>query len=98
MGKISDAVVFQLISEFGDVVTPLAANPDATTINIEDPGEIPKHQPGLSRGSGREEDDELLGNDDSDKTEVQTCLCNCFFLLILKKFVYALIYCLLCAI
>lgn len=68
-----------MISEFGDVVTSLAANPDATTISIEDPGEIPKHQPGPSRGSGREEDDELLGNDDSDKTEVQTCLCNCFF-------------------
>ncbi|XP_011368758.1 protein YIPF1 isoform X2 [Pteropus medius] len=56
--------------EFGDVVTSLAANPDATTISIEDPGEIPKHQPGSSRGSGREEDDELLGNDDSDKTEL----------------------------
>ncbi|ELK06176.1 Protein YIPF1 [Pteropus alecto] len=56
--------------EFGDVVTSLAANPDATTISIDDPGEIPKHQPGSSRGSGREEDDELLGNDDSDKTEV----------------------------
>ncbi|KAM5266335.1 protein YIPF1 isoform 3-T5 [Hipposideros larvatus] len=56
--------------EFSDVATSLAANPDATTISIEDPGETPKHQPGPPRGSGREEDDELLGNDDSDKTEV----------------------------
>ncbi|XP_019521919.1 PREDICTED: protein YIPF1 isoform X1 [Hipposideros armiger] len=56
--------------EFSDVATSLAANPDATTISIEDPGETPKHQPGPPRGSGREEDDELLGNDDSDKTEL----------------------------
>ncbi|KAK1340031.1 LOW QUALITY PROTEIN: hypothetical protein QTO34_018595 [Cnephaeus nilssonii] len=55
--------------EFGDVATSLAANPDATTINIEGPGETPK-RPGPPRGSGREEDDELLGNDDSDKTEL----------------------------
>jgi hypothetical protein len=59
-----------LISEFGDTATPLTANSDTTTINIEDPGEIPKHQSGPPRGSGREEDDELLGNDYSDKTEV----------------------------
>jgi hypothetical protein len=52
-----------LISEFGDTATPLTANSDTTTINIEDPGEIPKHQSGPPRGSGREEDDELLGND-----------------------------------
>ncbi|XP_030726061.1 protein YIPF1 [Globicephala melas] len=56
--------------EFGDTATYLAANPDATTISIEDPGETPKHQPGPPGGSGREEDDELLGNDDSDKTEL----------------------------
>ncbi|XP_011829276.1 PREDICTED: protein YIPF1 [Mandrillus leucophaeus] len=56
--------------EFGIAATSLAANPDATTVNIEDPGETPKHQPGPPRGSGREEDDELLGNDDSDKTEL----------------------------
>ncbi|XP_059945808.1 protein YIPF1 isoform X1 [Mesoplodon densirostris] len=56
--------------EFGDAATSLAANPDATTISIEDPGETPKHQPGAPGGSGREEDDELLGNDDSDKTEL----------------------------
>lgn len=55
--------------EFGDVATSLAANPDATTINIEGPGETPKRL-GPPRGSGREEDDELLGNDDSDKTEL----------------------------
>uniref|UniRef100_A0A8B7UDV9 Protein YIPF1-like n=1 Tax=Castor canadensis TaxID=51338 RepID=A0A8B7UDV9_CASCN len=56
--------------EFGDTATPLTANSDTTTINIEDPGEIPKHQSGPPRGSGREEDDELLGNDYSDKTEL----------------------------
>lgn len=56
--------------EFADSATSLAANPDATTISIEDTGETPKHQSGPSRGSGREEDDELLGNDDSDKTEL----------------------------
>ncbi|XP_042104216.1 protein YIPF1 isoform X1 [Ovis aries] len=56
--------------EFGDTTTSLAANPDATTISIEDPGETPKHKPGPPRGLGREEDDELLGNDDSDKTEL----------------------------
>lgn len=73
MAKAFDTFVFYLISEFGDVATALAANPDATTINIEGPGESPK-RPGPPRGSGREEDDELLGNDDSDKTEVRTCL------------------------
>ncbi|EHB14558.1 Protein YIPF1 [Heterocephalus glaber] len=56
--------------EFGDAPTSLATNPDATTISIETPGETPKHQPGPARGSGREETDELLGNDDSDKTEL----------------------------
>lgn len=55
--------------EFGDVAISLAANPDATTISIEDPSETPKHQRGPPRASGREEDDELLGND-SDKTEL----------------------------
>lgn len=65
--------LLSLISEFGDVATSLAAHPDATTISIESPGETPKHQLGSPRGSGREEDDELLGND-SDKTEVCTCL------------------------
>uniref|UniRef100_A0A9L0I7N8 Protein YIPF n=1 Tax=Equus asinus TaxID=9793 RepID=A0A9L0I7N8_EQUAS len=56
--------------EFGDAAASLAANPDTTTISIEDPGDTPKHQPGPPGGSGREEDDELLGNDDSDKTEL----------------------------
>ncbi|XP_023405338.2 protein YIPF1 isoform X3 [Loxodonta africana] len=56
--------------EFGDAANSLAANPDDTTISIEGPGETPKRQPGPPRGSGREEDDELLGNDDSDKTEL----------------------------
>uniref|UniRef100_A0A8C6FJ15 Protein YIPF n=1 Tax=Moschus moschiferus TaxID=68415 RepID=A0A8C6FJ15_MOSMO len=56
--------------EFGDTTTSLEANPDATTISIEDPGETPKHKPGPPKGLGREEDDELLGNDDSDKTEL----------------------------
>ncbi|XP_064445176.1 protein YIPF1 isoform X1 [Mirounga angustirostris] len=55
--------------EFGDAATS-AANPDTTTIHIEGPSESPTHQPGLPRGSGGEEDDELLGNDDSDKTEL----------------------------
>lgn len=58
-----------MLSEFGDEATS-AANPGATTIHIEGPSESPTHQPGLPRGSGGEEDDELLGNDDSDKTEV----------------------------
>lgn len=66
--------MFSLISEFGDIATSLAASPDATTINIEGSGETPRHQPGPPRSSGREEDDELLGNDESDKTEVCTCL------------------------
>jgi len=55
--------------EFGDAATS-AANPGTTTIHIEGPSESPTHQPGLPRGSGGEEDDELLGNDDSDKTEL----------------------------
>lgn len=59
-----------MLSEFGDAATSPAANPGATTIHIEGPSESPTHQPGLPRGSGGEEDDELLGNDDSDKTEV----------------------------
>lgn len=58
-----------LVSEFGDGATLLAANPDATTINIDDPEETSKPQPRPRGGSGREEDDELLGNG-SDETEV----------------------------
>ncbi|XP_077635959.1 protein YIPF1 [Crocuta crocuta] len=56
--------------EFGNEATTPAENPGATTINIEGPGESPTRPPGPPRGSGGEEDDELLGNDDSDKTEL----------------------------
>lgn len=53
------------VSGFGDPAASLVANPEATTISIGDPGETPKLQLGPSR-----EDDDLLGNDDSDKTEL----------------------------
>ncbi|EDL90435.1 Yip1 domain family, member 1, isoform CRA_c [Rattus norvegicus] len=56
--------------EFGDGATLLAANPDATTINIEDPSVSFKHQPRPPGSLGREEDEELLGTNDSDETEV----------------------------
>ncbi|XP_055484929.1 protein YIPF1 isoform X2 [Psammomys obesus] len=56
--------------EFGDGAALLAADPDATTISIEDPGETSKHQPRAPGSSGREEDDELLGNNDSDETQL----------------------------
>ncbi|XP_006002615.1 protein YIPF1 isoform X2 [Latimeria chalumnae] len=56
--------------EFDDAANLLAANPDATTISIGDTNDKPKKQHGTSKGSGREEDDELLGNEDSDKTEL----------------------------
>lgn len=62
------------ISEFDDGATLLAANPDATTINIEDPSVSFKHQPRAPGSLGREEDEELLGNNDSDETEVWTNL------------------------
>ncbi|XP_054994765.1 protein YIPF1 isoform X1 [Sorex araneus] len=60
------------VSGFGDPAASLLANPDATTITIEDPGETPRHPPGPSRASRREEDDESLGNEtgDSDQTEL----------------------------
>lgn len=48
----------------------LAANPDATTISIDEPAEAHKTQHSRRQEPGREEDDELLGTDDSDKTEV----------------------------
>lgn len=48
----------------------LAANPDATTISIDEPAEAHKNQHSRRQEPGREEDDELLGTDDSDKTEV----------------------------
>ncbi|KAM6077938.1 protein YIPF1 isoform 3-T5 [Theristicus caerulescens] len=56
--------------EFDDAANLLAANPDATTISIDEPAEIPKNQHGRLQEPGREEDDELLGTDDSDKTEL----------------------------
>lgn len=46
------------------------ANPDATTISIDEPVEISKNQHGRLQEPRREEDDELLGTDDSDKTEL----------------------------
>ncbi|XP_029474520.1 protein YIPF1 [Rhinatrema bivittatum] len=63
----ADDLKFQ---EFDDAANLLAANPDATTISIDDPGEKPKNQRGPPGASGREEEEELLGNDDSDKTEL----------------------------
>lgn len=59
-----------LFAEFDDAANLLAANPDATTISIDEPAEIPKNQHSRRQDPGREEDDELLGTDDSDKTEV----------------------------
>lgn len=56
--------------EFSDGATLLAANPDATTINIEDPSVSFKHQPRPPGSLGREEDEELLGTNDSDETEL----------------------------
>ncbi|XP_053248364.1 protein YIPF1 [Podarcis raffonei] len=56
--------------EFDDAANLLAANPDAVTISIDEPAEKPKTKHGHLQDSGREEDDELLGTDDSDKTEL----------------------------
>ncbi|NXJ88547.1 YIPF1 protein, partial [Corythaixoides concolor] len=64
------SLVMYLFSEFDDAANLLAANPDATTISIDEPVEIPKNQHGRLQEPGREEDDELLGTDDSDKTEL----------------------------
>ncbi|XP_068095095.1 protein YIPF1 [Hyperolius riggenbachi] len=53
--------------EFDDAANLLAANPDATTVSIGDPEE------GIGKQRGRksrEEEDDLLGNEDSDKTEL----------------------------
>lgn len=58
------------VSEFAEPTASLVANPDDTTIIIDDPNDTLKHQPGLTRGPRREEDEELLENEDSDKTEV----------------------------
>uniref|UniRef100_A0A8C5IE66 Protein YIPF n=1 Tax=Junco hyemalis TaxID=40217 RepID=A0A8C5IE66_JUNHY len=63
----ADDLKFQ---EFDDAANLLAANPDATTISIDEPVEVPKNQHSHLQEPGREEDDELLGTDDSDKTEV----------------------------
>ncbi|XP_038270588.1 protein YIPF1 isoform X4 [Dermochelys coriacea] len=56
--------------EFDDAANLLAGNPDATTISIDEPNENPKNRYGLLQDSRREEEDELLGTDDSDKTEL----------------------------
>ncbi|XP_065594720.1 protein YIPF1 [Cyrtonyx montezumae] len=56
--------------EFDDAANLLAANPDATTISIDEPPEARENQHGRRHELGREEDDELLGTDDSDKTEL----------------------------
>ncbi|XP_040216378.1 protein YIPF1 [Rana temporaria] len=53
--------------EFDDAANLLAANPDATTINIGDPEDSSGKKKGLQ---SREEEDDLLGNEDSDKTEL----------------------------
>lgn len=68
---IITCLVMYLFAEFDDAANLLAANPDATTISIDEPIEIPKNQHGCLQEPGREEDDELLGTDDSDKTEVR---------------------------
>lgn len=67
---ITACLVIYLFAEFDDAANLLAANPDATTISIDEPVEIPKNQHSRLQEPGREEDDELLGTDDSDKTEV----------------------------
>lgn len=53
--------------EFDDATNLLAANPDATTVRIGDPDEAVGAQQGRR---SREEEDDLLGNEDSDKTEL----------------------------
>ncbi|XP_001380897.1 protein YIPF1 isoform X2 [Monodelphis domestica] len=57
-------------AEFGDSANLLPVPGDDTTVTIEDPGQKPPASRGLPRGAGREEDEELLGNSDSDKTEL----------------------------
>lgn len=53
--------------EFDDATNLLAANPDATTVSIGDPDEAAGAQQGRK---SREDEDDLLGNEDSDKTEL----------------------------
>ncbi|KAI1236855.1 hypothetical protein IHE44_0015111 [Lamprotornis superbus] len=53
----ADDLKFQ---EFDDAANLLAANPDATTISIDEPVEIPKNQHSRLQEPGREEDDDCL--------------------------------------
>ncbi|GCC33100.1 protein YIPF1 [Chiloscyllium punctatum] len=63
----ADDLQFQ---EFDDATNLLAANPDATTISITDTNDKPKNQRGPAGKLGRDEDEDLLGNEDSDKAEL----------------------------
>ncbi|KAM5148223.1 protein YIPF1 isoform 1-T2 [Mantella aurantiaca] len=60
----TDNLTFQ---EFDDAAKLLAANPDATTVNISDPDDSGGKKKGWQ---SREEEEDLLGNEDSDKTEL----------------------------
>lgn len=71
------SLVMYLFAEFDDAANLLAANPDATTISIDEPAEISRNQHSRLQEPGREEDDELLGTDDSDKTEVMLLHLQC---------------------
>ncbi|KAG8546721.1 hypothetical protein GDO81_029923 [Engystomops pustulosus] len=53
--------------KFDDATNLLAANPDATTVSIDVPDETAAAQQGHRP---REEEDDLIGNEDSDKTEL----------------------------
>uniref|UniRef100_W5M5M0 Protein YIPF n=1 Tax=Lepisosteus oculatus TaxID=7918 RepID=W5M5M0_LEPOC len=55
--------------EFEDAENLLAANRDATTISIGDPNDKPSNQRRSAGKTPRQEED-LLGNEDSDKTEL----------------------------
>ncbi|KAM9004440.1 protein YIPF1 [Sarcophilus harrisii] len=56
--------------EFGDSANLLPASQDDIAVTIEEPSLNPPAPRGLPRGLRREEDEELLGNSDSDKTEL----------------------------
>ncbi|XP_036410335.1 protein YIPF1 [Megalops cyprinoides] len=56
--------------EFDDAENLLAANRDAVTVSIGDPSSNPQKQRRVTGATQRGEDDDLLGNDDSDKTEL----------------------------
>ncbi|KAM9324707.1 protein YIPF1 [Gastrophryne carolinensis] len=60
----TDNLKFQ---EFDDAANLLAANPDATTVSIGDPEDTGGNQRGRR---SREEEEDLIGNEDSDKTEL----------------------------